>query len=148
MAYRGNTIWHTESQRYLGPQVREIRRTLQVEIKPLEEGVVSPFVFQYEDAPQECTSSLELTDGSSLHSSPTTAPSDSHAITTIRQAKRVDLLGICRTVFQWIIRMLSMFISGSIYLAPLLPLLMLLLPTSTTSGNQQCIWAHHDILAS
>lgn len=145
MAYRGNTIWHTESQRYLGPQVREIRQTLQVEIKPLEEGVVSPFVFQYEDAPQECISSLEFTDGSSLHSSPPTVP---HAITTIRQAKQVDLLGICRTVFQWIIRVLSMFISGSIYLAPLFPLLMLLLPTSTTSGSQQRIWPHHDILAS
>ena len=131
-AHRGNTVWHIESQRYLGPDTREIRQTLRVEIKPMEEGVFSPFLFRYEDTPQVCTSSPALTrataDEHSLLSASAAVPSDPLVVAIIRQARRLDLLGIGRIILQWTIGMLSLLISGPIYLTPFIPLLLLLVP--------------------
>ena len=79
---RGNIVWHTESQRYLGPQVREIRRTLRVGVRPLEEGVVSPFVFRYDDAPQERASSPALTATTTDEAPPVPGTVRSHLITS------------------------------------------------------------------
>ena len=116
MARRANVVWHIESQRYLGPQIREIRRTLQVEIKPLEEGVISPFVFRYEDALQERAPSPALTVTTTNEPLPPSAPgavsSNPLAVTVISQARRVDLFGIGRMGFQWAVGMLSYLISS------------------------------------
>jgi hypothetical protein len=139
-ARRANVVWHIESQRYFGSQVREIRRILQVEVKPLEEGVVSPFIFRYEDALQERAPSPALTvtstDEPSLPPASGTVSSNAPAVTIICQARRVNLLAIGRISFQWIVGMLSYLISGPIYFAPLIPLLLLLvLPTLITNGS-------------
>jgi len=118
-----------------------------VEIKPLEEGVVSPFVFRYEDDPQERVPSPTLTvvttDEPLLGSPQETVSSNPIAFTIIRQAQQVDLLGIGRMIFRWILILPASLISGPMYLAPLIPLLMLLVlatrTTHTTTGSHQLI---------
>ena len=97
-------------------------------------------MFRYENAPQDRVPSPALTvtttDEPSLPLTPGTASSDPLAITIVRQARRLDLLGIGWIIFRWIIEMLSYLISGPVYLAPLIPLLLLLiLPTPITNGS-------------
>jgi hypothetical protein len=106
----------------------------------MEEGVVSPVVFRYEHTPQERAPSPALTatstDEPSSPSAPGTVSSNPLAVTLMRPVKRVDLLGIGWMIFRWIIGMLSFFLSGPVYLVPLIPLLLLLvLPTPITNGS-------------
>jgi len=102
-------------------------------MKPLEEGVVSPFEYRYdEDAPEERSPSPSLTVTTTDEASPPSTPGrvSSPFTTIMKQARPADLFGFGQMCFKWVMEMLSWSISGPIYLAPLIPLLLLLaLPT-------------------
>lgn len=71
----GSVFWHLESERYFGPRVKHVKDTLQVELRPLDEGAKPDFELMYK-LPSNLTSEV-------LRSTNNTAPAPVAAPVTI-----------------------------------------------------------------
>lgn len=124
--------WHFESQRYFGESHREIQRTLLVPLNPIEPGYTA-YGFNYNtdiDTVDQYPISTSL---SSSDADETTNPFESAFASTAREQALPNIRSeggrskeVARKVVEFALASVLFLLSSPIYLAPLVPFVILL----------------------